>query len=214
MYLIYLVAALSVFLHFGSARVPPLRPPTLSTSSSSSSSPPAYSLSGSLPTPSFPIGSISTASLSTGSSPTTSINSFNITSSRYQSSASPSPTATLADFATVLCNSSDVGNPAADPSVRWAEAECDDAWAAVTQNWTTVGGAQSLDFVQYVSEYWNGPQQRDCGKMGEDPCGAGPGDCGDIDDKGPFGTPDTPAGWLILQSFTNFHNVSSFPEMF
>ena len=50
--------------------------------------------------------------------------------------------------------------------------------------------------------------------MGEDPCGAGPGDCGDIDDKGPFGTPDTPAGWLILQSFTNFHNVSSFSEMF
>ena len=98
--------------------------------------------------------------------------------------------------------------------MRWAEAECDDAWAAVTQNWTTVGGAQNLDFVQYVSEYWNGPQQWDCGKMGEDPCGAGPGDCGDIDDKGPFGTPDTPAGWLILQSFTNFHNASSFPEMF
>ena len=70
-------------------------------------------------------------------------------------------------------------------------------------------GAQNLIFVQYVSEYWNGPQQWNCGKMGEDPCGGGPGDCGDMDDEGPIGTPDMPAGWLILQSFTNFHNVSS-----
>ncbi len=46
--------------------------------------------------------------------------------------------------------------------------------------------------------------------MGEDPCGGGPGDCGDMDDKGPIGTPNMPAGWLFLQSFTNFHNVSSF----
>ena len=46
--------------------------------------------------------------------------------------------------------------------------------------------------------------------MGEDPCGGGPGDCGDMDDKGPIATPDMPAGWLILQSFTTFHNVSSF----
>ena len=130
--------------------------------------------------------------------------------SQFSSSTSPSATATLADFETVICNSSDVGNPAADPSVRWAEAKCDDAWAAVTQDWTTVPGAQSLIFVQYVSEYWDGPQQWNCGKMGEDPCGGGPGDCGDMDDIGPVGTPNMPAGWLFLQSFTNFHNVSIF----
>ena len=124
------------------------------------------------------------------------------------SSTALSPAATLADFATVSCNSSDVGNPAVDPSVRWAEAKCDDTWSTVTHDWTAASGAQSLDFVQFVSEYWKGPQQWNCGKIGEDPCGGGPGDCGEMDVKGPIGTPNTPAGWVILQSFTNFHNVS------
>ena len=70
-------------------------------------------------------------------------------------------------------------------------------------------GTQSLDFVQYVSTYRNGPQQWNCGKMGEDLCGGGPGDCGDMDDKGLIGTPKRPAGWLILHCFTSLHNVSS-----
>ena len=41
--------------------------------------------------------------------------------------------------------------------------------------------------------------------MGSDPCGAGPRSCGDISERGDV---DNPAGWIILQSFTTFHNVS------
>ena len=41
--------------------------------------------------------------------------------------------------------------------------------------------------------------------MGSDPCGAGSGSCGDKSERRDV---DNPAGWMILQSFTMFHNVS------
>ena len=68
-------------------------------------------------------------------------------------------------------------------------------------------GAQSLEFVQYfrVLERTATVELR---QDDEDPYGGGPGDCGDMDVKGPIGTPNTPAGWMILHSFKSLHNVS------
>ncbi len=56
-----------------------------------------------------------------------------------------------------------------------------------------------------VSHYFNAPEEWDCGKMGSDPCGACLGSCGDTNERGNV---DNPAGWMILQSTTTFHDVS------
>ena len=93
----------------------------------------------------------------------------------------------------------------ADPALRWSEADCNDAWTAVARYWNEDPASQGLGFVPAVSHYFNAPEGWDCGKMGSDPCGAGPGSCGDISERGDV---DNPAGWMILQSFTTPHNPS------
>ena len=81
----------------------------------------------------------------------------------------------------------------------------------------TTGGRQQFDTgmkIRNLRSYhlcspyrilWNGPEGWNCGLMGSDPCGAGPGSCGDKNDRGDV---NNPGGWMILQSFTTFHNVS------
>lgn len=108
------------------------------------------------------------------------------------------------NFADVLCSDDVVGDPHGDPGLRWSEAGTDRAWDAVSRFWHEDPTSRGLNFVQAVSHYWHGPEQWDCGKMGSDPCGAGPGSCGD---KTGRGDTTTPAAWLILQSFTTIHNV-------
>ena len=93
----------------------------------------------------------------------------------------------------------------ADPALRWSEADCNDAWTAVVRYWNEDPASQGLGFVPAVSHYFNAPEGWDCGKMGSDPCGAGPGSCGDKNERGDV---NNPAGWMILQSFTTLHNVS------
>lgn len=109
------------------------------------------------------------------------------------------------NYVNVLCSDGVVGDPTASPDQRWSEADVDHAWTAVARFWNEDPASQGLPFVQTVSHFWHGPEQWDCGKMGSDPCGAGPGSCGDKTGRG-----DTtiPAAWLILQSFTTIHNVS------
>ena len=122
------------------------------------------------------------------------------------SSGLASSAGTLAgNFSQVLCGQDVVGDPMADPALRWSEADCNDAWTAVVRYWNEDPASQGLGFVPAVSHYFNAPEGWDCGKMGSDPCGAGPGSCGDVNERGDV---DNPAGWMILQSFTTFHNVS------
>ena len=129
------------------------------------------------------------------------------TSTSLPSSSGLAPSAgTLAgNFSQVLCGKDVVGNPMAVPALRWSEADCNDAWTAVVRYWNEDPASQGLGFVPAVSHYFNAPEGWDCGKMGSDPCGAGPGSCGDMNERGDV---NNPAGWMILQSFTTFHNVS------
>lgn len=99
----------------------------------------------------------------------------------------------------------------ADPALRWSEADCNEAWTAVVRYWNEDPASQGLGFVPAVSHYFNAPEGWDCGKMGSDPCGAGPGSCGDMNERGDV---NNSAGWMILQSFTTFHNVSGEMQSF
>ncbi len=111
------------------------------------------------------------------------------------------------NFSNVLCRDGDVGNPAASAALRWSEADVSDAWEAVERYWNENPASAGLNFVQAVSHYWNGPESWNCGAVGSDPCDSAPQSCGDKSkaDK----DIDTPAGWMILQSFSTIHNVSA-----
>ena len=111
------------------------------------------------------------------------------------------------NFSDVLCSDGDIGNPAASAALRWSEADVSDAWDAVERYWNENPASAGLNFVQAVSHYWNGPESWNCGAVGSDPCDSAPQSCGDKSkaDK----DIDTPAGWMILQSFSTIHNVSA-----
>ena len=115
------------------------------------------------------------------------------------------------NWSTVKCSNDVVGDPRGTPELRWSEADAEDAWTAVARFWNEDPASQGLPFVQVVSNFWHGPEGWNCGKMGTDPCDAGPGSCGDSSERGDV---DTPAGWMILQSFTTLHNVASSFELF
>lgn len=111
------------------------------------------------------------------------------------------------NFTNVLCSDGDIGNPAASAALRWSEADVSDAWDAVERYWNENPASAGLNFVQAVSHYWNGPESWNCGAVGSDPCDSAPQSCGDKSkaDK----DIDTPAGWMILQSFSTIHNVGT-----
>ena len=110
------------------------------------------------------------------------------------------------NFTNVLCGDGDIGNPAASAALRWSEADASDAWEAVARYWNENPASNGLTFVQAVSHYWNGPEGWNCGAVGSDPCDSAPQSCGDKSKASK--DIDTPAGWLILQSFSTIHNVS------
>jgi hypothetical protein len=93
---------------------------------------------------------------------------------------------------------SEVGDPTVDSATRWQKAGADDAFTKATQyyNQQRLQGG-SLTFSRAVSHYFNGPENFDC-QLISGPCDAGVSKCETV---------SSPAGWLILNSFANFHNV-------
>jgi hypothetical protein len=93
---------------------------------------------------------------------------------------------------------SEVGDPTVDPATRWQLAGADEALIKAVQyyrNQSSEGG--SLTLSRALSHYFNGPEDYDC-QLIDGPCSAGVGKCETV---------SSPAGWLILNSFSNFHNV-------
>ena len=120
--------------------------------------------------------------------------------------AVPPASNVAANFSDVLCSDGDKGNPAASGALRWSEADAIDAFEAVERYWNENPASNGLSFVQAVSHYWNGPEGWNCGTIGSDPCDSAPQSCGDKSKASK--DIDTPAGSLILQSFSTIHNVS------
>jgi hypothetical protein len=89
---------------------------------------------------------------------------------------------------------SKVGDPTVDPATRWQQAGADLALAKAVSYYNN---QSSLTFSRAVSHYFNGPEDYDC-QLIDSPCTAGVSQCESVTSS---------AGWLILNSLSNFHNV-------
>lgn len=89
---------------------------------------------------------------------------------------------------------SKVGDPTVDPATRWQQAGADLALAKAVSYYNN---QSSLTFSRAVSHYFNGPEDYDC-QLIDGPCTAGVSQCESVSSS---------AGWLILNSLSNFHNV-------
>ncbi|KAJ5389250.1 uncharacterized protein N7496_000318 [Penicillium cataractarum] len=95
---------------------------------------------------------------------------------------------------------SEVGDPTVDSATRWQKSGADNALIKAIQyyhNQSSQAGSQT--FSRAVSHYFNGPENYDC-QLVDSPCNAGVSKCETV---------TSPAGWLILNSFANFHNLWS-----
>ncbi len=98
---------------------------------------------------------------------------------------------------------SQVGDPAVDPSSRWDTAMAQEAFTNATNFYNeNRQNGNPLSFDDSISHFFNGPENYDCQLLAS-PCDGGVGACNSV---------TSPAGWLILMSLSNFHNVGfSFP---
>ncbi|RFU30783.1 hypothetical protein B7463_g5550, partial [Scytalidium lignicola] len=114
-------------------------------------------------------------------------------------SANPMPIPELPGDADHSIQCSQVGDPNADPNDRWNTAMADGAFANATNyyNDQRVNDGATATFDNQISHFFNGPESYDC-QLITSACDAGVGKCETV---------TSPAGWLILNSFSNFHNT-------
>lgn len=172
---------------------------TDSSLSTHTDSPLPTHITSSLPThstSSLPTHSASSLPTPTGSSRATPSGSSRATPS---SSARPTPTGS---WQIVSCSDPTIANAAAAPSSRWQAADTDDAWNAAVEAWTggqSQSGGVSLPFSAFISNFFHGPESWNCQDVGNVPCSTVV-QCDQV---------DHPAGFLILNSFSSVHQVSS-----
>ncbi len=96
---------------------------------------------------------------------------------------------------------SQVNDPNIDPNTRWQTGMADAALVNATTyyNNNRLGGTSTLHFDESTSYYFHGPDNYDC-QLLVSSCDSGAGVCSNT---------TSPAGYLILNSFSNFHNVGS-----
>lgn len=120
-------------------------------------------------------------------------------SSGVASSTQPTP---ASSWQSVSCSDSSIANAAAPPASRWEAADTDDAWNAALAAWNSQqsqSGGSSLPFSAFISNFFHGPEGWNCQDVGNVPCSTVV-QCDQV---------DHPAGFLILNSFSAVHQVSS-----
>lgn len=64
----------------------------------------------------------------------------------------------------------DVTDATLDPTARWNAAKADDALNEALNAWSTSGAASGLGFPEFISNYFTGPDNWNCGDIGNTPC--------------------------------------------
>ncbi|KGO46959.1 hypothetical protein PEX1_041720 [Penicillium expansum] len=84
-----------------------------------------------------------------------------------------------------------------DPTARWDAANADDALNDALSAWSTSGAASGLGFPEFISNYFTGPDNWNCGDIGNTPCST----------VMTCNQADYPAGYLIMNSFSSIHQL-------
>lgn len=64
----------------------------------------------------------------------------------------------------------DITDATLDPTARWEAAKADDALNEALNAWSTSGAASGLGFPEFISNYFTGPDNWNCGDIGNTPC--------------------------------------------
>jgi hypothetical protein len=110
------------------------------------------------------------------------------------------------DYSKATCGTTDASH---STTQRWFDSDAPGAWKYAIDRWNqgpSRPDGDNLPFVEYISHQFQGPQNLDCDRFGDDSgCVQSLGRCGDM--HGASGDVDVPAGYLILNSFVRVHNV-------
>ncbi|KAH8816594.1 hypothetical protein F5884DRAFT_873287 [Xylogone sp. PMI_703] len=114
-------------------------------------------------------------------------------------SATPMPKPEWASDADHSISCGQVGDPNVDPNTRWQTAMADGAFINATNyyNDQRINKGSTQPFDRQISHFFNGHENYDC-QLITSACDAGVGKCETV---------TSAAGWLILNSFSNFHNL-------
>ncbi|KAI1765641.1 carbohydrate esterase family 3 protein [Hypoxylon sp. FL1150] len=105
-------------------------------------------------------------------------------------------TATGLAFQTVDCSNPAVTNADQDQSDRWSAVDADTAVEMVLLDYFYEQDDTTLTFPEYVSNYFEGPEGMNCGKMADSVGCEAATECDDV---------NHPAGYFILNSFVTIH---------
>lgn len=64
----------------------------------------------------------------------------------------------------------DITDATLDPTARWEAAKAGDALNEALDAWSTSGAASGLGFPEFISNYFTGPDNWNCGDIGNTPC--------------------------------------------
>jgi hypothetical protein len=87
----------------------------------------------------------------------------------------------------------DITDATLDPTTRWEAAKADDALNEALDAWSTSGAASGLGFPGFISNYFTGPDNWNCGDIGNTPCST----------VMTCNQADYPAGWVGTGFFLN-----------
>ena len=109
-----------------------------------------------------------------------------------------------AGYVKATCATTDASH---STSQMWSDADCGDAWNYVKDRWTNgKPDGPNLNFTAYFSHVFQGPHIWECGTFGHlSNCDQTLDHCGDQHETS--GSVDTPAAYLIMNSFVQVHEV-------
>ncbi|KAJ5613081.1 hypothetical protein N7510_006275 [Penicillium lagena] len=85
------------------------------------------------------------------------------------SSIRPNGTSNSSGWKNVQCTSK-ITDATLNPTARWDAADADDALKAALAAWSSSGSASGLNFPEFISNYFVGPDNWNCGDIGNVPC--------------------------------------------
>ncbi|KAJ5826170.1 hypothetical protein N7474_003308 [Penicillium riverlandense] len=106
------------------------------------------------------------------------------------------PNGTSISWKNVKCTSQ-ITDATLDPTARWDAADADDALKAALAAWSASGSSSGLKFPEFISNYFSGPDNWNCGDIGNTPCSTVL-TCNQV---------KYPAGYLIMNSFSSIHQL-------
>jgi hypothetical protein len=102
-------------------------------------------------------------------------------------------------FQTVDCENPGITNADQDQAVRWVDVDTDTAWEIVLLDYFYQQDTTTLNFPEYVSNFFHGGEGMNCGETAADTGCETVSECSDV---------NHPAGYFILNSFVTIHGVS------